>query len=84
MDRDFVDVMATGVTTDPGLLAKLGPWVAAEAATGYQSEYLAGFDSPRYDIDADAGFASAKQDMASVIQTTAAPTSAVTSSGSTR
>jgi len=68
VSRDFVDVLATGVSTpDADLLEKLGPWSTA-AATGYQSEYLAGFDSPRYDIDADAGFASAKQDMASVIQ----------------
>jgi len=38
------------------------------AAAGFRPEYLAGFDSPRYDIDADAGFASARQDMAAVIQ----------------
>ena len=68
VSRDFVDVLATGVSApDADLLGKLGPWSTA-AATGYQSEYLAGFDSPRYDIDAEAGFASAKQDMASVIQ----------------
>jgi Zn finger protein HypA/HybF involved in hydrogenase expression len=65
--RDFVDVLATGVSTpDAGLLEKLGPWTTADA-TGYQPEYLAGFDSPRYDIDAEAGFVSARQDMASVI-----------------
>ncbi|MDQ5840179.1 MAG: hypothetical protein M3537_03305, partial [Chloroflexota bacterium] len=63
-----VDVLATGVTTpDPDLLEKLGPWSTA-AANGYQSEYLAGFDSPRYEVDAAAGFASAKQDMAAVIE----------------
>jgi hypothetical protein len=68
VSRDFVDVLATGVSTpDADLLEKLGPWSTADA-TGYQSEYLAGFDSPRYDVDADAGFASAKQDMASIIQ----------------
>jgi hypothetical protein len=51
--RDFVDVLATGVSTpDADLLEKLGPW-STGAATGYQSEYLAGFNSPRYDIDAD-------------------------------
>jgi Zn finger protein HypA/HybF involved in hydrogenase expression len=66
--RDFVDVLATGVSA-PGadLLEKLGPWPTA-SATGYRSEYLAGFDSPRYDIDADVGFASAKHDMAAVIE----------------
>ncbi|HYO20422.1 MAG TPA: hypothetical protein VES02_17350 [Dermatophilaceae bacterium] len=68
VSRDFTDVLATGVSTpDADLLEKLGPWSTADA-TGYQSEYLAGFDSPRYDVDADAGFASAKQDMAAVIQ----------------
>ena len=68
VSRDFVDVLAPGVSTpDSDVLEKLGPWSTADA-TGYQPEYLAGFDSPRYDIDADAGFASARQDMASVIQ----------------
>jgi uncharacterized protein YbaR (Trm112 family) len=68
VSRDFVDVLATGVSTpDADLLEKLGPW-STDAATDYRSEYLAGFDSPRYDVDADAGFASAKQDMASVIE----------------
>jgi len=68
VSRDFVDVLATAVTTpDADLLEKLGPWSTA-AATGYRSEYLAGFDSPRYDLAADAGFATAKQEMAAVIQ----------------
>jgi hypothetical protein len=68
VSRDFVDVLATGVTTpDTELLEKLGPW-STETATGYQSEYLAGFDSPRYDVDPDAGFTSAKQEMAAVIE----------------
>ena len=68
VSRDFVDMLATGVSTpDADVLEKLGPWSTA-AATGYRPEYLAGFDSPRYDIDADAGFASARQDMAAVIQ----------------
>jgi len=66
--RDFTDVLATGVSSpDADLLEKLGPWSTADA-TGYRSEYLAGFDSPRYDVDPDAGFASARQVMASVIQ----------------
>ena len=68
VSRDFVDVLATGASTpDADLLEELGPW-STEAATGYQPHYLAGFDSPRYDIDADAGFASAKAEMASVIE----------------
>jgi hypothetical protein len=68
VNRDFVDVLATGVSEpEPDMMEKLGPW-STDTATGYQSEYLAGFDSPRYDIDADAGFASAKRDMAAVIE----------------
>jgi hypothetical protein len=68
VSRDFVDVMATGVSDpEPDMLEKLGPWSTA-AATGYQSEYLAGFDSPRYDVDAEAGFSAARADMASVIE----------------
>ena len=68
VSRDFVDVLASGVTfLDSDLLDKLGPWSTA-AAAGYQPEYLAGFDSPRYDVDADAGFSSAKQEMAGVIE----------------
>jgi hypothetical protein len=68
VSRAFVDVLAPGVTTlDSDLLENLGPWSTA-AATGYQPEYLAGFDSPRYDLDADAGFSSAQQQMAAVIE----------------
>ena len=32
-----------------------------------QSEFLAGFDTPRYDVDPSAGFADAKQQMAKAI-----------------
>lgn len=46
-------MLATGVSTpDADLFEKLGRWSTTEA-TGYQPEYLAGFDSSRYDIDAD-------------------------------
>ena len=66
--RDFVDVLAPGVVTPAAdLLAKLGPWSAA-AAGGYQPELLAGFDAPRYDVDAAEGFAAAKRDMADAIE----------------
>ena len=66
--RDFVDVLAAGVTQpDEHTLEKLGPWSTA-TATGYQSEYLAGFDSPRYSVDAAGGFTVAKQEMAQVIE----------------
>jgi hypothetical protein len=66
--RDFTDVVTAGVThPDAETLEKLGPWSVAEA-TGYQSEYLAGFDAPRYDVDAAGGWVTAKQEMAAVIE----------------
>ena len=66
--RDFVDVLAAGVRA-PGaeLLGELGPW-STSAATAYQPELLAGFDAPRYDVDAAQGFAAARQEMATVIE----------------
>jgi Zn finger protein HypA/HybF involved in hydrogenase expression len=68
VSRAFVDVLATGVTQpDSDTLDKLGPWSTA-TASGYESEFLAGFDTPRYDVMADAGFSSAKQQMAQVIE----------------
>ena len=68
VQRDFVDVLAPGVTVpDADTLEKLGPWSTA-GATGYESEYLAGFDVPRYSVMADAGFGYAKQEMAEVIE----------------
>ncbi len=66
--RDFVDVLAPGITTpDADTLEKLGPWSTA-GATGYESEYLAGYDVPRYSVMADAGFGYAKREMAQVIE----------------
>jgi len=66
--RDFVDLLVPAVSEPPArTLDKLGPWAAADA-TGYQSEFLAGFDSPRYTIPAEAGFARAREEMAPVIE----------------
>ena len=66
--RDFVDVLAPGITRpDPETLEKLGPWSTA-GATGYESEFLAGFDVPRYTVMADAGFGYAKREMQQVIE----------------
>jgi hypothetical protein len=68
VSRDFVDVLAPGVSVpDRETLEELGPWEAA-GATGYESEYLAGFDVPRYDLNADQGFSAAKHQMAEVIE----------------
>jgi predicted RNA-binding Zn-ribbon protein involved in translation (DUF1610 family) len=68
VQREFVDVLAPGVTVpDRETLDDLGPWSTA-GATGYESEYLAGYDVPRYSVMADAGFTDAKQEMAQVIE----------------
>jgi len=52
---------------DRETLDKLGPWSSA-ATTGYEAQYLAGFDAPRYDVEVEQGFGAAQQDMASVIE----------------
>jgi hypothetical protein len=49
------------------MLEKLGPW-SADTATGYESEFLAGFDTPRYTVPADAGFDEARRTMAEQIE----------------
>jgi hypothetical protein len=66
--REFVDVLAPGITVpDAETLEDLGPWSTA-GATAYESEYLAGFDVPRYSVMADVGFGYAKRAMAEVIE----------------
>lgn len=66
--RDFVDVLTPGVTApDADTLEKLGPW-STDAATSYEPRFLAGFETPRYDVTADAGFADAKRQMAEQIE----------------
>ena len=68
VSRDFVDVLAPGVTVpDAETLGQLGPWSTA-GATGYESEFLAGFDVPRYTVMADVGFGYAKHEMQEVIE----------------
>ncbi len=63
-----MDVLAASVTTpDIELLEKLGPWTTT-SATSYEPEFLAGFDTPRYTVPADAGFAEAKRQMADQIE----------------
>ena len=66
--RDFVDVLAPAVTSpDVAMLEKLGPW-ETKAATSYESEFLAGFDTPRYTVTAEDGFAAARRQMAEQIE----------------
>ena len=68
VSRDFVDLVVPAVTEPSGrTLDKLGPWAAADA-TGYRSEFLAGFDTPRCTVSAEAGFDQAREEMATVIE----------------
>ncbi|MGA5699093.1 hypothetical protein [Peterkaempfera bronchialis] len=68
VSRDFDDVLvaATGHVAAKQL-DKLTPWPLAEAKP-YQEEYLAGFQTVRYDIEPEDGLETAKQRMAPVIE----------------
>lgn len=66
--REFVDLTVPAVTEpDPRTLEKLGPWSTADA-TGYEPQYLAGFDTPRYTVAATDGFTEARRRMAAQIE----------------
>lgn len=66
--RDFVDLTVPAVAfPDLRTLEKLGPWTTADA-TGYEPQYLAGFDTPRYTVSAVDGFAEARRRMATQIE----------------
>jgi DNA-directed RNA polymerase subunit RPC12/RpoP len=68
VSRDFVDVLTSAVAfPDASTLEKLGPW-STPGATAYESEFLAGFDTPRYTVPADTGFTEAQQQMAPRIE----------------
>ncbi len=66
--RDFVDLTVAAVQQpSPDVLRKLGPWSTAEA-TGFEPRFLAGFDTPRYTVPAETGFAAARREMAEQIE----------------
>ncbi|HKC28537.1 MAG TPA: hypothetical protein VKB75_11050 [Jatrophihabitans sp.] len=66
--RDFDDVLIPASTTVPAdRLAKAGPWQLGDAV-GFEPDYLAGYSAVRYDVDPDAGFASARQEMEDVVR----------------
>ncbi len=66
--RDFVDLTVAAVhSPDPDVLRKLGPW-STQDATGFEPQFLSGFDSPRYTVPAETGFAVAQQEMAEQIE----------------
>ncbi|MFJ6213300.1 hypothetical protein ACIQGZ_08230 [Streptomyces sp. NPDC092296] len=67
VSRGFDDVLVPGtghVKSDQ--LEKLTPWPLEEAKP-YQEEYLAGFQTVRYDIEPEDGLVAAKEQMAPVI-----------------
>lgn len=66
--RDFDDVLVAGTQrVMPEHLAKLSPW-PLEQAEPYQPDYLAGYETLRYDVEPEAGLTAAKQEMAPVIE----------------
>jgi DNA-directed RNA polymerase subunit RPC12/RpoP len=68
VNHDFDDLLVPGTTHVPAdRLEKLEPWPLEEARP-YQEEYLAGYQTVRYDIEPEAGLATAKERMAPVIE----------------
>jgi len=67
VQRDFDDLLVAGTGhVSSGQLDKLTPWPLEEARP-YQPEYLAGFQTVRYDVEPEQGLETAKQRMAPVI-----------------
>jgi DNA-directed RNA polymerase subunit RPC12/RpoP len=66
--RDFDDLLVAGTRhVSSEQLDELTPWPLEEARP-YQAEYLAGFQTVRYDVEPEEGLATAKQRMAPVIE----------------
>lgn len=66
--RDFVDVLIPASSSPPSsVVSQLGPWNAA-GATAYDSQLLAGFDAPRYELDGAPAFHEARGLMAPTIR----------------
>ena len=68
VQRSFDDMLVAGTTTVPKkLMDKLTPW-PLDQAVPYQQEYLAGFQTLRYDVEPESGLETAKQRMNEVIK----------------
>jgi DNA-directed RNA polymerase subunit RPC12/RpoP len=68
VQRGFDDVLVAGTGhVAAEQLEKLDPWPLAEALP-YQAQYLAGFQTVRYDVEPEQGLETAKQRMAPVIE----------------
>ena len=63
---DDVIVVANG-QFPPAKTEKLGPWELT-TAKAYQPDFLAGFQTLRYDVEPDQGLVAAKQEMTQVIE----------------
>jgi hypothetical protein len=67
VSRGFDDVVVVATTRlSPEQIAALAPWQLA-SATSYQPEFLAGYQTLRYDVEPDGGLEAAKQQMRTVI-----------------
>jgi hypothetical protein len=68
VSRFFDDVLVPGTTkVETNLIGKLEPWELQTAAP-FQQNYLAGFQTVRYDIEPEEGLESAKAQMAPMIE----------------
>lgn len=68
VSRFFDDVLVPGTTkVETKLIDKLEPW-ELQTATPFQENYLAGFQTVRYDIEPEQGLQTAKAQMAPVIE----------------
>jgi DNA-directed RNA polymerase subunit RPC12/RpoP len=66
--RAFDDILVAGTThVKTAQLDKLTPWPLQEARP-FQPEYLAGFQTVRYDVEPEQGLETAKQRMATTIE----------------
>jgi LSD1 subclass zinc finger protein len=68
VQRDFDDVLVPASTRlSPERVQALAPW-PLENAKAYQADYLAGYQTLRYDVEPDQGLSMAKQQMEDVIE----------------
>ena len=68
VDHAFDDILVIGTThLSRGTLENLAPW-SLSGAVPFQSEYLSGYQTLRYDIEPDSGLQLAKETMSQVIE----------------
>jgi DNA-directed RNA polymerase subunit RPC12/RpoP len=68
VERAFDDVLVPGSTRlTPDRVEALAPW-PLERAVAYQPDYLAGYQTLRYDVEPDQGLGAAKRQMEQVVE----------------